>query len=153
MANRVDIDIRMALDAVNLADKLADLAGKAGTSASALQRIGNAAADNGSSMEATSQALAKSQKALDGSDALANSFERLGITTRDAWAAMWDVALTAAEFVAMAAGLNPMRVRPQSLTTLCPLISSARDRIQGVSPTAYGSPTFDEDDNPPVYGI
>jgi len=73
----------MGLGAVNLADQLADLAGKADVSATSLQRIGNAAADNGSSLSATADAMAKlainAQAAIDGDNRLIEAFKRLKI--------------------------------------------------------------------------
>lgn len=62
-------------------------------------------------------------------------------------AALWDVALTAADVAALAKGLSPMHVRPQSLLFYAPLIRETVE-LTGVAITSSGSTSTD---HPRVY--
>lgn len=64
---------------------------------------------------------------------------------RIAEAAIWSVALTDAEVVALSKGYSPLFIRPGSLVFYSPLIrDDDRDIIGGLSLTANGTPTIAE---------
>lgn len=56
-------------------------------------------------------------------------------------AAIWSVALTAAEITSLAKGFSPRRIRPQSLEFYCPLIRNTQDLRKGITFTTVGTPT------------
>lgn len=56
-------------------------------------------------------------------------------------AAIWSVALSAADVAALAKGISPLKVLPQSLVLYCPLIRNVQDVRGGVTITTGGSPT------------
>jgi chromosome segregation ATPase len=72
---------------VALADQLDDLAGRAGVTASELQRIGNTASENNGSIQGTADALSKVQQSAQGAiekdGPLREMFHRLGIEVKD----------------------------------------------------------------------
>lgn len=58
-------------------------------------------------------------------------------------AAIWNAALDDDEVAALAAGMSPLLVRPQSLVFYCPLIrDDDEDLVGGLSLTANGGPTI-----------
>jgi hypothetical protein len=65
------------------------------------------------------------------------------------WPAVWDVALTDDEAAMLAAGINPLLVRPESLIFFAPLGNLDpeidQDLVGGVSFTEYGTPTWSDD--------
>lgn len=71
------------------------------------------------------------------------------ISSRVAEVAIWSVALGDVEAVALAAGISPLAVRPQSLVAYWPLFTDADiDIVGGYDLTDYNSPTVA--DHPPV---
>jgi hypothetical protein len=76
-----------ASEAVDLADKLQDLAGQYGVAATAIQRIGNVASDEGSSFEGVAASLnyliKTSQEAIQKGGEAAKAYESLGIKVED----------------------------------------------------------------------
>ena len=65
------------------------------------------------------------------------------LTGRVAEAAVWNVALTAAEIAILAARYSPLFVRPQNLSAYWPLIRDEdQDRVGGYDLTPSGSPTI-----------
>lgn len=65
----------------------------------------------------------------------------LGIAGACACAAAWDVALTDEEFVSLAKGFSPRRIRPQSLKFYAPLV---RDFNLPFWPVAAATPTLSD---------
>lgn len=69
-------------------------------------------------------------------------------------AAVWNVALTAAEIEQLANGASPLLVRPNALVFYAPLITTATDAsdwVGGLTLTAAGSPT--DADGPPLVSL
>jgi len=64
-------------------------------------------------------------------------------------AAIWDVALTAAEIASLAAGASPLLVRPQSLVGYWPLIRGLEDRVGGNTLSLNNTPSVL--DHIPIY--
>lgn len=56
-------------------------------------------------------------------------------------AAVWDVALTAAEIAALAKGISPRQIRPQSLVWYRPFIRETNDIVGGAALTETGTTT------------
>lgn len=56
-------------------------------------------------------------------------------------AAIWSVALTAAEIASLAKGFSPRRIRPQSLVFYAPLIRNLQDVRRGLALTPVNGPT------------
>ena len=73
--------------AIDKGDQLQDLANRFGISASALQKVGNAASLSGAGVEDVASAMNKlavnAGKAIGGDDAMIASFEKLGLTVSD----------------------------------------------------------------------
>ena len=64
-------------------------------------------------------------------------------------AAVWDVALTAADAAILASGYSPLFVRPQNLVFYVPLVrDNDEDIVGGISMTAFNAPTIAS--HPPV---
>ncbi len=70
---------------------------------------------------------------------------------RLAEAAIWNVALTAAEVASLAKGASPATVRPESLVFYAPLVRELVEVVGGLTMTATGSPTVAA--HPRVYGL
>ena len=65
------------------------------------------------------------------------------VSGRVAEAAMWNVALTAADAVVLAAGYSPLFVRPQNLVAYWSLIRDEdQDRVGGFDMTAFNTPSI-----------
>lgn len=62
---------------------------------------------------------------------------------RVAEVAVWSVALTADDAIALATGISPRLVRPDKLWFYAPLIRDRVDLRQGIANTTAGSPTVD----------
>lgn len=60
-----------------------------------------------------------------------------GLIAEPAW---WSIALTAAEVGALAKGISPIKVRPQSIVRYRPLIRDTNDRRSTATMTAGGAP-------------
>ncbi|RPJ39907.1 MAG: DUF2163 domain-containing protein [Planctomycetaceae bacterium] len=69
------------------------------------------------------------------------------------YVAVWDIDLNDAEVAELAAGVDPRSVRPEHLVACWPLVSNGNDVVGTKHLTAYGSPSWDGADNPPVYPI
>lgn len=73
-----------------------------------------------------------------------------GPSTSDvAEAAIWDVALTAAEIASLGKGFKPTRIRPRSLVFYAPLVRNIQDVRKGITLTNNNSATVT--DHPRVY--
>ena len=82
------------------------------------------------------------------------AFDRIAIgATRDstptnyfsgliAETAIWSAALTDAEVAALARGISPLRIRPESLVCYWPLVRTDQDLVGGYDLTAYNTPTI-----------
>jgi hypothetical protein len=56
---------------------------------------------------------------------------------------LWDVVLSAGEIAALAAGVRPLHVRPESLLSYFPLIRDIKDLVGGGTPTVSGTSVYD----------
>ncbi len=65
--------------------------------------------------------------------------------------AIWNAALTADEVAALAKGVSPAKIRPESLVFYPPLIRDLSELIAGVSLSATAAPTVAA--HPRVYGL
>lgn len=132
--------------ALSQAGQLQDLSDAFGVSAEAIQRIGNAAAENGGSLQDVGRALAKiglgAQQAFNGNEQLASSFAAIGVSGQDL------INLSPEQlFYRLAAAMNDGTLAGKDLavakdllgrgfTTLMPVLKMTEEQIRAVGAAA-----------------
>ncbi len=92
-----------------------------------------------------SKATTVGSRAMSGLNRLVLGAQRSGgalgtyYTGSMAEAAVWDIALDDADIARLASGLEPHRVRPESLVFLAPLVRDIRDEFGGLTFTTSGT--------------
>lgn len=132
--------------ALSQAGQLQDLSDAFGVSAEAIQRIGNAAAESGGSLQDVGRALAKiglgAQQAFNGNEQLASSFAAIGVSGQDL------INLSPEQlFYRLAAAMNDGSLAGKDLAvakdllgrgfaTLMPVLKMTEDQIRAVGAAA-----------------